>query len=87
MTKICLMLLLLCHVAGCGTSKNVRKELSGRPQSITESAYTSKQCINKIKTRANELNAKVSNVVVDSSMWKMMLWPFVKGTTCMADID
>jgi hypothetical protein len=80
------ILLLVSCLTGCGVSQVV-PDRYGRPLSITESAYTSKGCIQKLKESARKLEIKINNVVIDNSTVKILLWPFVKGTTCMADVE
>lgn len=84
--KLFLMLLFSVILAGCGTTQVVRNGY-GRAQYITESAYTSKGCISKLKDKAAAINVKVTTATVERSTAKLFLWPFVKATTCMAEVE
>lgn len=88
-TTIVIILFVTC-LSGCGVSRVISND-SGQPLLIAESGYSTGGCIRTLKAKSNLLGVKIDNIIVDNSSQETMLrffrWPFVKGTTCTADVD
>jgi hypothetical protein len=82
-------ILLIISLSGCGVSRVVPDEY-GQPFIIIESSYTTGGCIRKLKAKASVIGMKIDKIVVDNSNWgttaKILMWPFIKGTSCTAEL-
>ena len=77
-------------LSGCGAAHVIPGD-NGKPESITESGYTSSGCIESLQEKAVELGVKIRNIKVINpssidTAAMVYMWPMVKGVTCTADV-
>ena len=78
---------LLIVVSGCGPHYVVSSTKTGRPLSVTTSAYTEGGCLDKLHLEVDRLRLKMRAVNVHGWLFgNTLLWPFYKGYSCTASL-
>ena len=84
-TSLIVSLLFLC--SACGPHYVVSSTTTGRPLSVTTSAYTEGGCLDTLHHEVARLRLKVRAVNVHGWLFgDTLLWPFYKGYSCTASL-
>lgn len=80
------LIAMLLFISGCG-SHYVIPATSSAPERIISSGYTASGCFSNLADQASKDGCELKDVKMDTSgVWMgTLLFPFVKGYTCVAD--